>query len=546
MPKTGATLARSRMILLGAFHAALGAIFTFPLILNLTTHTPAADQSGDQYQTIWFFWWMKKALLSLQSPYWTTDIYFPYGTGLAYHLSPSTNVFAIALSVITANPINSPLVFNLLLLITFVVCGTGAYLLIREVARNGIIAFWGSIFVSVSPYRLWNLNHLNLLSLGWGLLTFYFFLRLLKSPSSRYVYGVVTSFAILFYASLPDALFVALFVLAYGSIAWREILNRSDLRIRLKHLITAGIFCMLVVLPGLWAVHSTGATWKQDWQDLERFSADATCMIVPPIDTGFLSRWCGCDRERTFACEPEIFLGWLLLTLVSISAVLALKGRPKFRWLTLAGIFLVLSIGPSLRIGEEAYLRGMLPYRWIQEALPYLSLSRTPMRFVVIVHLCLVVFAAQNMAPCWIWARARMKSLRAHRILASAITLILIGVVWMEYSTGSILLWPTPVPIVYHELASDSSISAIVEFPVRFPSYIHNRYMYWQTIHGHKTANGYLTHPSPGASALLDEIKVWDTLGREEAAELKRNGISTILFRAPAAIDQDPRLIRIP
>lgn len=532
--------------LVALFHVLLGVILTYPLILRISDHTIAADQSGDQYQTIWFFWWMKKSLLALQNPYWTDYLYFPHGTGLAYHLSPSTNVFAILLSMVTGSSINSPLVFNLMTLGSFSLCGISAFLLVRQITTSGIAGFLGSILVAGSPYRMWNLNHLNLLSLGWGILAFYFFLRLISQPRVRHALFSASFLVILFYASLSDALFTVVFVIVYSLFNWRRVFQHPFRKLLLKQLFIGGAVAVLLVLPGLWQISVTGSAWDQKWQDLITYSADALAFVVPPSETTAISGWIGSSRVRDSGYAPDAFLGWLLLAAVSLGIVLGRRSKlVELRWLGVAGVFFLLSLGPSLRIGDSVYLDGLMPYRLIYDSIPYLTLSRTPIRFVVLSHLSLVVFVS-GLAAFWcaeINKRVRPSESRA--ILFSVVACSLILIVRIESCPTTIELWHSDIPEVYQDLRSTTSAGSVLELPVRFPGPLHNRYMYWQTVHELKSANGYLTHPSPGATDLLAQISEWDEVTPLRAASLVSLGINVVVIRDPDRPGTEPRLVKL-
>src|SRR5437016_5578974 len=64
-------------------YAILAAFGTYPLILRAQSAIPSG---GDSWQNYWNLWWVKKALLELHvNPYFTTDLYFPYGAKLYFH-----------------------------------------------------------------------------------------------------------------------------------------------------------------------------------------------------------------------------------------------------------------------------------------------------------------------------------------------------------------------------------------------------------------------------------------------------------------------------
>ena len=532
---------RRLYLLLACAYLVLGILFTYPLIAHFSTQTPAADASGDQFQSIWFFWWMKKALALGVNPYWTNDIYYPYGTGLGYHLSPFTDLVAIGISAICRQPINGPAVYNVIVFLSFVITGLASFLLFRHVSKHPVAAFWGSLFVTVSPYRLWHLNHLNLLSFGWGILAIYFVVRLWETPCRAYAIGAATSLAVLFYASLSDVVFVVFFVLAYVIVTIRRLWGHAEFRRILRLGLAACALAAVLVLPGLVELHSADSAWTIGWRDTVDYASDLPSHFIPIRETSRTAAWFGFTGGFVPGNAGEVFLGWLLVALTVAFLLHSRKHVPRL-WFVLAVIFLVLSLGPTLKVGTYRLLPGLLPYRWLYEIVPYLNLSRTPSRFVVLTQLCLVVFVTQGLA-LWIKRAASAVRGRAAQIGAvAAATIVLVAALQAEYSKGQIELWDMGVPSVYHEVASDQSIRAIYEGPIAGASQLCNRYMYWQTFHGKKVANGYLTHPSRGAGQLLERMQKWTKFGDEERAEMASAGIDAMVYLDPADGTQVIRL----
>jgi len=527
--------------LLVSLYLVLAALFTYPLILNITDHTPTGDGSADQFQTIWFFWWMKKALFELaKNPYWTDAIYFPYGTGLGYHLCPLTNLQALAASTLIGASINSATVFNMLVLGSFAVTGLGAYLLIRQITNHLPAAIWGSIFVAVSPYRLWHLNHLNLLSMGWGLLAFYFVIRLTERPRLREAALGAVAFGALFHMSLSDAWAFALLILVYLVSAAPSIVGHTERRKLLACLGLMALIILAIALPGLIAAHIVDSRWNISWRNTEEFSADLPSFVLPAEEASYAARFTGVDGGFAAGYGGEAFLGWTLLA-VCLTTIIFSRKSLSVRWLFLSGVFLVLSLGPTLKIGALRILAGQLPYRWLFETLPFLNLSRTPGRLVVLVHLCLVIFAAQGVAS-WLRVRHHDKALagKGRAKLVAIITIVICALLFLENTDANVQLWDMMVPNVYHELAADPDIDVIYEAPVLERMPICNGYMYWQTIHGKKVANGYLTHRSRHAGDLLATTRTWTAYGEAEKEALVAAGIDAIVFHRSA---NDVRLI---
>lgn len=56
---------------------------TWPLAAQLGTHIPGFI--GDSFVHLWTFEWVKAALLSGQSPFYTDLLFYPRGTSLIFH-----------------------------------------------------------------------------------------------------------------------------------------------------------------------------------------------------------------------------------------------------------------------------------------------------------------------------------------------------------------------------------------------------------------------------------------------------------------------------
>jgi hypothetical protein len=212
----------------------------------------------------------------------------------------------------------------------------------------------------------------------------------------------------------------------------------------------------------------------------------------------------------------------------------------------MAVVFGALSLGPTLQIGAGQYLKGMLPFRWLFENVPYLNLSRTPARFIFLANVCLTVLAAQ-----WLVLRlGQRRSAASGKIrryaFGTGIALLVIGYTFVERVDGSIELWEvTSTPRVYYEIRNDDSIDAVFEAPIIGASQICNRYMYWQMTHDRKVANGYLTHCSAGANQLMDQITDPKHLDGAQSDLLRDAGIDAIVRHDSYTRDRLVRLIRL-
>lgn len=506
----------------------LAVIFTRPLAFHAVDFTARGSGSGDQCQFIWSFWWTKTALFNLhQSPFWTDVIYYPHGTGLGYHNCLFTNLLAILVSAVSGTPINAPLLYNMLVLISFVVIGLGSFALIRHVVRDTLAAFIGSLIVTFSPYFFFHLDHLNLLMIGWGIFSIYFTIRYLETLRVTDLAWAVIFFTAQLYASLTNAMLVSSFLFFYLLFSSKELLSRAGRGRLVLGGISGGFLATILAMPLLLSLRSCGSDWPLTWHDSVRFSADLLDFVIPENGSGLPG-------------PGEVYVGWLIIFL-AVAVLLYTHRKSRLKWAALAATFLALSLGPTLLIAGRQTLDGWLPYRWLYSLVPYFSLNRTPARFIVLAEFCLAVLAAFGLKAVFDRLR-RSKNPLVSRWLPATVSAVLMLAIFADYHDGAIVLEPMYVPPVYEQVAADTTIHVICDLPIKEKLQICNWYMYWQTIHGRKAANGYLAHHSKTATVLLDQIKSWDELGPPQKAELAAAGIDAVVLHHP---DRESELIRL-
>jgi hypothetical protein len=280
-------------------------------------------------------------------------------------------------------------------------------------------------------------------------------------------------------------------------------------------------------MPLLLSLRNCDSRWLLSWRDSIPYSTSLLDFVAPthrPSQTG----------------PGEAYIGWLIIA-PAVAALLYTRRKLRHKWAALGGIFLVLSLGPVLVIGGRQVFDGWMPYRWLYSLVPYFNLSRTPSRFVILAQLCLSVLASYGIAAVADQV-GRVRKPAFRQILRGAGTTLVIAAIYLSYVRGPILLSPMYVPPVYQEVAADPAIKTICNLPIAEKLQICNWYMYWQTTHGRKEVNGYLTHHSITATPLLDSIKTWEEFGPEQKARLIAAGVDAVVLHHP---QQESELIRL-
>ena len=139
--------------------AALAVVWTFPLVLHLSTHVPG-PVPGDNVGFLWNFWWMRTALASgseffldavpVRAGRRRPHITYPHARCRRSSARPSSPCYPL----ITAE--------NLAILATLFLNGFCAYLLAWRLTRDHAAAIIGGLVYGGSPYIAAHLNgHFN-------------------------------------------------------------------------------------------------------------------------------------------------------------------------------------------------------------------------------------------------------------------------------------------------------------------------------------------------------------------------------------------------
>ena len=464
-----------------AAYAALTLVLTYPSVVRLADHM--IGDGGDGLQFAWNLWWMKRALVDLSTtPFHTNAIFHPEGVSLWLHtLTPLNGVLSLPLQAILPLPV----VYNLLVLLSFVTAGLGAFLLASEETESCICAFVGGIVFTFCSYHFAHARgHLNLVGCQWLPLFAVFVIRALRRGSLANgawaglflaLNGYTDPYYLLYALMLAPLLLVAY---------WRE---RIDTRDALTSLAAAALVGTALLAP--YVAGMVGAARAERFfgaHDARIFSADLTSYFVPNGVSSFgaatrslWSAWSGNDTEN--AC----FMGFSVLALL----VLALRRDPKARrWGAIALVFFLFSLGPELRIAGKA-TGFALPYALLHRVVPFLDLGGVPVRMDIMVELgaaVLVARACQLVQKRWV------------ALLASVIVVERLA---LPYPTTPVLVDP-----FYRDLGRDPERYGVLDLTGTTPA------MYFATQHEKNIVGGMVARLPVSAQRFIDETPLLPTL----------------------------------
>jgi len=478
----------------------LTVLFTWPLLLHLTTALPG--EGGDSWQYLWNFWWFDQALFGGKSLYFTQAQYYPQGTSLLFHtLSPLNSLLGLPARLLGGYL----LAYNFIVLLAGTLSGYGAFLLAREALGKGqnglpsdLAAFLAGAVFALCPYRSVHLlGHLSLVSTETLPFFALFALRALRRPGWRPALGVAIS---LLAAALIDWYYPLYMLLLAGFFllwaAGEALLRRRTGRSLLQSAATlaAGILLAGLLLAPLLIPMGREASQAPYLEEPLEFStaygADLAAFFIPsplhPLWGELFRPWSEPFAEGNTA-EGIVYLGFVPLILAAVG--LWKRGKEGKMWAATAGLFALLSLGPYLKVLNRP--TGIpLPDLWLCR-LPIIRFTRVPSRYVVLTQLALAVLAALGV-------RALLrKDARPWR--AGGLSFFLLALLLLEYLPIPYPLTPARIPAFYRQLAQTPGDEALLEVPLQKPSspWYYTRWMLYQTVHGRPSFRGYISRGDP-------------------------------------------------
>ena len=427
-----------------AGYAALTVLMTWPLPSELGTEVIGG---GDAWQNIWNLWWVRESLLGAggpQNPYFTDLLYYPDGVGLYLHtLAFTAGLMGIPLQLVGFDLVTT---YNIVLLLTSVLGGYGAFLLCHYVTGSRWGSFVGGVVFAFSPYHSAHLyGHMNLASLQW--IPFYG-LALLKAidarggsgqwtvdsgqkveevgrtdsssgirhrlVAARYSALVGVLLAVNAYTDWVYAVFLAL--LTGLILAWKVVVPGERRRLAARgvgwgegglRLAVGGGVALLLVSPVLFPtlVEAGKGYAQQPPRETLVYSSDLTLAFTP---SELHPLWgkrvrahldgMGPYTPLKHPSERTVFLGYTVLGLAGYGVWRRRRELRAWMWAAVAAVTWVLSLGPVLQVlGKSSFtafgVEVPLPYLLLYK-LPLFSIMRTPARLVVLTMLALGVLVA--------------------------------------------------------------------------------------------------------------------------------------------------------
>ncbi|MHB8120313.1 MAG: hypothetical protein ACYDHX_16600, partial [Methanothrix sp.] len=509
----------------------LSIIFTYPVAFSINK----IPGGGDAWWFIWDFWSFKKAVINLSDPYYTMDIFHPTGVSLAFsEVSPFNAIISIPLQHL----FGLIATYNIIWILTFILSGFGTYLLVKYLTTNTKAAFLSGLIFMFCPYHFAHaLGHMNLTAIEW--IPFYVLFLIKMTRENKKTNAFYAAFFLVLTAMTSNYYlvymfsFTLLYIIYYGLVD-KKLINKNFTK---KFLIMTISF-VVVFSPFLYIMLKEMLLSTSNYMYLggfKEYSADLMAFFTPTIFHPIFKDLVSPINSQFTGNEAEytVFAGYTVLFL-SLTAILKIKTKEIKFWALSAITFFILCLGPILHVfGVTNFSLGghffdiPLPYQILMH-LPVFSMARVPSRWDVLVMLSLAILAGYglNYIFCIIKSKSPAKSGRE-----SIIFIVISCLILFEFLSVPFLMVSAEVPAIYKQLAAETDDYAILEVPGSAAA----NYMYFQTIHGKKLVNGYVSRAPDYALKFMsiplisDLISPSNTPIMEDIIKQNQKGLSSIL-----------------
>jgi hypothetical protein len=414
----------------------LAAVFSLPHVLPLTTIDVSGYDSPDAGVFLWNFWWTRHALASAHGLFWTDLLLYPHGASLALH-SYALPYCLLSLPVQWFVPGLPGLIlaFNLVIVLSFVLTAAAACVLAARVSRSWAGGLVAGVIVALAPFRFLNIPRLHLMATEFQAIYVLCWVAFVERPSRPRAIALGSSLALCVYSSPEYAIAAALFSSLWLIYQWRWWYTPTATGVR-AGLAIACISCAILISPLLLAqanaVVRHEITPARSLSETVNWSPALVSFFVPsrmhPVYGSLLAAAGEYGTPGVDGMRSETTIPLTVWALVVVALTRVKRDRSTF-WVIAGAAFLVLTLGPFLRLTGSWMTQVPLPYAALYLILPLVRASRDPTRLLPMATLMLAVVAAFGVRACI--ARVRSRS------AAAIVTALLVAAVAFESLTQS-------------------------------------------------------------------------------------------------------------
>ena len=438
-------------------------ILTLPVILDFANEA-AGLACDDSCYMMWRFWWTDFSFENDLDPQYSNYIFYPDGINIGI----GGSLLPIAIGFLLVQFLDHVTAWNIIWFLGLVFGGYGCYLLANNFSKNYLSSIIAGIIFTFTTYHMsHSLAHPGLSMIVW-LPIFVLFLFKLLEKQSKY-YSIVGGI-IFFLVSLThpyNSLFITIFSIIFFAVyifRQKKVSNKTFIT-NFSILFTIGLISTSVLFLSTPAI--SDELPSRPLSEHINYSANLENLILPVhqhttqiiSDYGMITSFYSFFDKQPFSQSIEnlTFLGYSVIFLSAL-AVIRYRRNHTWFWLLICGIFVLMSLGPELKIFNES--TGIeLPDKVFYDNIPGWDQLRSPARFIVMANLALAVLASYAVYGL---IKNKFSSFKQQIMLTSIIGFVIL----FEFSMIPYLSYTEPIPDIYEEIKNDESKFAVLPVPI--------------------------------------------------------------------------------
>jgi hypothetical protein len=482
-----------RYFLVIAAYSVLTILLTYPVAFSIGTRIPGGTDAFQWMNALWY------TNFALSHPDFSSLIHnnmIFYPTGIP--TMPFPSAFNQIIAILLLPFCQMQVIYSLVWLLSFVLAGFGAYLLVRYLTQNEYAAFLSGIIFAFTPYHFAHgLGHLGATTIQWIPFCALFFMKVFREGGIKNCILAGIFYILVAMSDMQYLVFMGIFIailFIYEHVICfqknKKFLLEIHKSILIKYVII-GVVAFSVIIPLTLTdiqVASSGNNFlKPNSFEAVTHSTDLYSFFLPsilhPVFDGLVT-----PTYQSFTgniSENTTYIGYVVL-LLSIIALFSLwKDRIVRFWGIIALLFSLFSLGPVLHIAGETvftdfYVSYPLPYILLYYFVPFTENIRTTGRFFIVAALAFSVLAGYGCSVL-------LKKYDTKKI----IIVILIGsLIIFEYLSIPFPMSTVDQPEFYQKIGKDPEQYALLEIPISSNYDAGVTIIYYQTLHGKPVVGG--------------------------------------------------------
>ncbi len=441
----------------------LTVIFTFPIILDFASDAAGLD-CYDKCHMMWRFWWADFSFENGLDFQHSNYIFYPDGASISGNLA----YFTTFLGFLLVQFLNYAAAWNIIWFLGFVFGGYGCYLLANNFNKNYLSSIIAGIIFTFTTYHMaHSLVHIGLSMIVWLPIFVLFLFKLLEKQSKYYsiVGGIV--FFLVSLTHLYYSVFITMFSIVFFAVyifKQKKVSNKTFIT-NFSILLTIGLISTSI----LFLSNTTLGDGAPDrlLDEHIKYSISLENLILPGLehttqklsDHGMNKSFYSFFDKPYHGLQVEhfTFLGYSVIFLSAL-AVIRYRQNHIWFWLLICGIFVLMSLGPELKIFHES-TGIVLPDKIFYDVVPEWDEIRAPARFIVMANLALAVLASYAVYGL---LKNKFSPFKQQLMLTAVIGFVIL----FEFSMIPYLSYSEPIPDIYEEIKNDESKFAVLPVPI--------------------------------------------------------------------------------